>query len=204
MDARARIAAVILAGGRGERLGGVNKAEVMFGGERLIDRALRVASGCDPILVAVGPTAYVPPGGHAIPDLSTEYAGPLAGVAVAVAELAAGDAEWLLSLAVDTPFFPADFLARATARADGIDCVMGCFGAQDYPTNALWRLDAVRDLPEAVRVGTAPRSLKRLAATVRTTRLDYAELVADDPFLNANTREDLEKLALRLSPTNAP
>lgn len=204
MDAQARIAAVILAGGRGERLGGVNKAEVMFGGERLIDRALRVGSGCDPILVAVGPTSYVPPGGRTVPDLQTDYAGPLAGVAAAVDELAGGNAEWLLSLAVDTPFFPADFLARATARADGMDCVMGCFGTQAYPTNALWRLDAVRDLPEAVRVGTAPHSLKRLAATVRTARLDYAELVENDPFFNVNTPEDLEKLALRLSPRNAP
>jgi len=47
-----RIAAVILAGGRGERLGGVNKALIDFGGEALIDRALRVVAGCDPVLVA--------------------------------------------------------------------------------------------------------------------------------------------------------
>jgi molybdopterin-guanine dinucleotide biosynthesis protein A len=193
MDTRpARIAAVILAGGRGERLGGTNKAEIVFGGERLIDRALRVAAGCDPVLVAVGPTGYAPPSGRAIPDLPADYAGPLAGVAAAVDGLGAGDAGWLLSL-----------LARAAALALETDCVMGCFGAQDYPTNALWRLRALGTLPDAVRAGTAPRSLKRLAATLRTIRLDYAELVADDPFLNANTPQDLENLALRLPPTNA-
>lgn len=204
MDTRpARIAAVILAGGRGERLGGTNKAEIVFGGERLIDRALRVAAGCDPVLVAVGPTGYAPPSGRAIPDLPADYAGPLAGVAAAVDGLGAGDAGWLLSLAVDTPFFPGDFLARAAALALETDCVMGCFGAQDYPTNALWRLRALGTLPDAVRAGTAPRSLKRLAATLRTTRLDYAELSADDPFLNVNTPQDLKNLALRLRPTNA-
>ena len=199
MDSAApRIAAVILAGGRGERLGGVNKAEIVFGGERLIDRALRVVAECDPVLVAVGPTGYVPTRGRAIPDLATDYAGPLAGVAAAVEALANRKADWLLSLAVDTPFFPLNFLPRAQMLAPGADCVMGYFGAQDYPTNALWRIDAIRTLPDAVRATTAPHSLKRLATTLRTIRLDYAELVAEDPFLNANTPQDLENLALRL------
>jgi len=199
----ARIAAVILAGGRGERLGGINKAEIAFDGERLIDRSLRIVSGCDPILVAVGPTGYVPPSGHAIADLPTDYAGPLAGVAAAVNTLASTAADWLLSVAVDTPFIPADFLAQATAVADSADCVMGCFGRQDYPTNALWRLAPLRGLADAVRAGTAPHSLKRLAATLRTCRLDYAERLPNDPFLNANTPQDLENLALRLSRTIA-
>ena len=193
-----RIAAVVLAGGRGERLGGANKAEIVFDGERLIDRALRVVTRCDPVLIAVGPTGYVPPHGRAIPDLLTDYAGPLAGVAAAIDALPTEEATWLLSLAVDTPLFPPDFLGRAASLARDADCVLGSFGAQDYPTNALWRLEAVRALPDDVRAGTAPHSLKRLAATLRTVRLDYAELVADDPFLNANTPQDLENLALRL------
>ena len=197
-----RIAAVILAGGRGERLGGVNKALIDFGGEALIDRALRVVAGCDPVLVAVGPTGLVPPAGRPIADLPTDYAGPLAGMAAAVDALA-GEADWLLTLAVDTPFFPPDFLQRSVERADSTDCVMGCFGAQDYPTNALWRVDAIRSLPDRVRAGTAPHSLKRLAAGLRTERLDYSRTTDDDPFLNANTPEDLRNLALRLPATNA-
>src|SRR3569623_866894 len=102
-----RIAAVILAGGRGERLGGANKAEIVFDGERLIDRALRVAAGCDPMLIAVGPTGYIPPHGRAIPDLPTDYAGPLAGVAAAIDALRTEHAAWLLSLA-DDPFLIAN------------------------------------------------------------------------------------------------
>lgn len=204
MDASStRIAAVILAGGRAERLGGVNKAEIVFGGERLIDRAQRAVNGCDPVLVAVGPTDYEPPAGRPIPDLPGEYAGPLAGIAAAIDALPGASAEWLLSLAVDTPFFPLDFVARAMAITHDADCVMSCFELQDYPTNALWRLSAIRRLPDDVRAGTAPHSLKRLAATLRTTRLDYAELASNDPFLNANTPQDLKNLALRLRPTNA-
>jgi molybdopterin-guanine dinucleotide biosynthesis protein A len=198
------VAAVILAGGRGERLGGANKALIEFGGERLIDRALRAAASCSPVLVAVGPTGFVPDRGRPVVDLPADYAGPLAGLAAAVSALVGSEAQWLLSLAVDTPFFPADFLARAMALASRSDCVMGCFGPQDYPTNALWRLDAIRDLPDGVCAGTAPHSLRRLAASLRTMRLDYAESDAEDPFLNANTPEDLKNLALRLTSTNAP
>lgn len=204
MDTDTRIAAVILAGGRGERLGRVNKALLAFGGETLFDRARRALSSCSPVLAAVGATGFAPATVRAIPDLVAAYAGPLAGVAAAIDTLADDGAGWLLSLAVDTPFFPPDFLERALAFTPGADCVMAAFGAQDYPTNALWRLDAVRNLPDAVRAGTAPHSLKRLAESLRTARLDYAELVDDDPFLNANTPEDLENLTLRLPRTNAP
>jgi molybdopterin-guanine dinucleotide biosynthesis protein A len=102
-----------------------------------------------------------------------------------------------MSLAVDTPFFPHDFVARALPLAAGVDAVIGCFGAQDYPTNALWRLAALRDLPRALRDGTAPHSLKRLAASLKSVRLDYAAVTGDDPFLNANTPQDLAFLRNR-------
>lgn len=194
------VAAVILAGGKGERLGGVNKAMLEIGGERLIDKARRVVGGCDPVLVAVGGNDLAVDGLRAIADLPGDYAGPLAGVAAAVAALSNDPAQWLLSLAVDTPFFPLDFLTRARKPATDADVVLGCFGAQDYPTNALWRLAAIRPLPGSVLAGTAPHSLKRLAGSLRTARLDYATVLADDPFANANTPEDLDNLRLRAAP----
>src|SRR5690606_13300390 len=48
-------AAVILAGGRGERLGGMVKAELRVGGVRLLDRVLPIVAGCRPVVVAHGP-----------------------------------------------------------------------------------------------------------------------------------------------------
>jgi molybdopterin-guanine dinucleotide biosynthesis protein A len=197
------VAAVILAGGKAERLGGVNKALLDIGGRTLIERALDVAAECDPILVAVGAGDFLPPGGRGIPDLPTAYAGPLAGVAAAIEHLAVTSAQWLLSLAVDTPFFPTDFLARAAVLTPQSDCVMACYGAQDYPTNALWRLDALRGLPAGLRNGAAPHSLKRLANNLRTARLDYAALRRDDPFLNVNTPQDLTNLTLRAARIDA-
>lgn len=199
-----RIAAVILAGGKGERLGGVNKALLEIGGRSFIDRATGAARGCEPILVAVGRRSFdVPSGATAIPDLESDYAGPLAGVAAAVGHLRPATADALFSIAVDTPLFPADFLSRALPLLDDADVVIGAYGVQDYPTNALWRLDSIAELAEEVRSGTAPRSLKRLAERLRARRLDYAELVADDPFRNANTPEDLELLRRAETARNA-
>ena len=194
-----RIAAVILAGGRGERLGGVNKALIEIGGQKLIERAVEAIAGCDPILVAVGRRPFATAGLRQVIDLPGDYAGPLAGVAAAVEALRSDPPKLLLSLAVDTPFFPRDFLRRATSALIGASAVVGAFGAQDYPTNALWRFDAIRTLPTEVRAGTAQRSLKRLAAALSAARLDYLGVSADDPFANVNTPEELAILRDRIA-----
>ena len=190
-------AAVVLAGGRAERLGGVNKALLEIGGVRLINRSRQIVADCTPRFLAVGPTGFAADGFTAISDLVSAYGGPLAGVAAAVDALRQHDAVWLLSLAVDTPFFPDDFLRQAADASAAAEVVLAAYGAQDYPTNALWRLDAIRGLPDAVRAGTAPHSLKRLAASLRLRRLDYSQWSDDDPFANANTPEDLENLQRR-------
>jgi len=198
------IAAVVLAGGQGARLGGVNKALLAFGSGRLADRALAAVAGCAPVLLAVGAADYELAGPRHVRDLTTDYAGPVAGLAAAVAALAAEPPELLLSLAVDTPFFPHDFVARALPRLAGAPAVLAAYDGQLYPTNGLWRFGALADLPERLRAGTAPRSLKRLGATLGAAALDYAQWTAPDPFLNANTPEDLAALRARATPIRQP
>jgi molybdopterin-guanine dinucleotide biosynthesis protein A len=187
-----RIAAVVLAGGKGERLGGANKALLPIGTERFIDRAVAAIGGCDPRLLAVGRERFDAPDGLTqVLDLETGYGGPLAGVAAAVEHLAREPVDLLLSLAVDTPLFPRDFLARALPLLDAAPAVIASYGGQEYPTNGLWRLSHVSGLPAGLRAGTAPHSLKRVASQLGAARLDYTQLSDFDPFRNANTPEDL-------------
>jgi molybdopterin-guanine dinucleotide biosynthesis protein A len=198
-----KIAAAILAGGRGERLGGVNKAMIELGERTLLDHAMASVEGCDPIVLSTGANSFPDDVGVAperrIADLESGYGGPLAGVAAAVDVLARiGAPDLLLTLAVDTPFFPRDFAERAYPMSDGVDVVVAAFREQDYPTNCLWRFGALGTLPAAVREGTAPHSLKRLIASCRVAHLDYARFAAVDPFANANTRDELEALRARL------
>jgi molybdopterin-guanine dinucleotide biosynthesis protein A len=194
-----RVAAVILAGGKGERMGGVNKALIEIGGVTLLDRALAVTAGCERRLLAVGPAHWDPRRDiECVVDLPTDYAGPLAGVASAVAQIASEPPDVLFSLAVDSPLFPTDFLDRALPLLIDAPAVLASHGAQDYPTNALWRFEDIATLADEVRSGTSPRSLKRLAEGLGATRLDYSEITPADPFLNANTPEDLAFLREQL------
>jgi molybdopterin-guanine dinucleotide biosynthesis protein A len=192
-----RIAAVILAGGKGERLGGVNKALLDIGGRSLLERALTAVAPSVPIVLATGRLDFAAPGTLSVPDLDTPVGGPLAGLAAAVARLRDAPPDWLLSLAVDTPFFPADFTARALATAPAAPALVAAYGGQLYPTNTLWRFDAVADLPERLRAGAAPPSLMRFGTALGWVPLDYAATTPDNPFLNANTPEELALLRRR-------
>jgi molybdopterin-guanine dinucleotide biosynthesis protein A len=197
-----KLAAVILAGGRGERMGGANKALLKFGGRRMIDIALEAVSGCDSVVLSAGdrvfPAEIGIPAENVVSDIHSTYGGPLAGVAAAVEHLSRGPSpEMLLTLAVDTPHFPADFVGRAQGLIADADLVVGAYEGQDYPTNALWRFGALQGLPGRIRQGTAPHSLKRLIMEHRAHRIDYSALTTSDPFANANTPEELAELRAR-------
>lgn len=201
----ANVAAVILAGGKGERLGGAVKASISIGGVPLIARVTQ-ALGTDvsPLLVAHGrhdPAAMGLTARHIpIPDLPAGYGGPLAGLAAAVDWCARQSRvpDYLVSAAVDTPFFPADFLARALAAIQpDRPGVVARYRSQDYPTDSLWRLASILGLPGQVRAGTAPRSLWRYAASIGAVPLDWPEDPAGDPFASLNTSDDLAALEAR-------
>ena len=187
------IAAVILTGGRGERLGGVVKAELRVGGVRLLDRVMARVSGCDPIVVAHGPhdpaAMALPRGALPVADLPADYAGPLAGFAAAVAALP--QAELLLCTAVDAPFLPVDYVERLVAGLGEAPAAVASCDSQPYPTNSIWRLARFRDLPARVLAGTAPRSLKSLAASMGGVSVAWPMTADGDPFANINTPSDL-------------
>jgi molybdopterin-guanine dinucleotide biosynthesis protein A len=197
------IAGLILAGGRGERLGGAIKSELVVGGMRLLERVAARLENCAPLLVAHGRTEpavlRLPAGMIAVPDLDGDYAGPLAGVAGAIAYLStlASPPELLVGVAVDTPLLPADFVERLIAGLGDGPAAIASYGGQPYPTNSIWRVARFRDLPEWVAGGTAPRSLKSLCAAAGGINVEWPVSAAGDPFANVNTPEDLAELQRR-------
>ncbi|MDB5538414.1 MAG: MobA [Devosia sp.] len=202
-------AALILAGGRGERLGGAIKSELVVGGVRLLDRVAAAVDGCAPVLVAHGridpallrlSRTMIP-----VPDLDGDYAGPLAGLAGAMAYLGtlAQPPELLVSAAVDTPFLPRDFVERLRAGLDKAAAATSSFAGQPYPTNAIWRVARFFDLPDRLAAGEAPRSLKSLAAAAGGVTVEWPITAAGDPFANVNTPEDLAEMERRAAPGRA-
>ncbi|QBE47933.1 molybdenum cofactor guanylyltransferase [Leucobacter triazinivorans] len=92
------IDAVVLAGGRGRRMGGRDKAVLRLGGERLVDRAVAAARGAGARrIVVVGP-AHAGTGGVVIVREDPPFTGPLAALAAALPHVRA---EWMLLLSCD-------------------------------------------------------------------------------------------------------
>jgi molybdopterin-guanine dinucleotide biosynthesis protein A len=200
-----KIAAVILAGGEARRLGGAVKANIEIGGMRLLERVAGVLADAETILVAHGrldPALLALPAGMVpIADPAGALRGPAAGLAAAAAWVAARreTPELIVSAAVDTPFLPANFLARLRgAMSADIEAAIAGYGDEIYWTNALWRRTALARLlaPGIGRTASAG-GIKAFARGVRMIVVRWPETAAGDPFANVNTPLDLAELARR-------
>ncbi|MET3925591.1 molybdenum cofactor guanylyltransferase [Devosia sp. 2618] len=193
--------AVIIAGGKGERLGGVRKADLRIGGRRLLDRVIEsLGAVAAPLMLSTGPTLSISSDCVSVADLNADVGGPLAGLAAAVAHLdREGVSKGLLvSVAVDTPFLPRDFVAQMKDRLGDSAAAFAAWEDDFYPPNAIWRIEALTDLPERVRRGKAPNSLKALQVGLFARRIDWTEAGGENPFRNINTIADLLSLGKTL------
>ncbi|NGP19144.1 molybdenum cofactor guanylyltransferase [Devosia aurantiaca] len=184
--------AVVLAGGQGSRLGDVRKAELRLGGQRLLDRVVTRLTG--EILVSAGRGPQYA-GYTCVPDLPGLVGGPLAGLAAAVLHLrgTAKPGDTLVSVPVDTPFLPADFVLKLAAGVTSESAAYAAWGEEIYPTNAAYRFGAISDLPErADSLGSPKRLLSALDAKAVRWEINH------NPFANLNTLADLVSLARRV------
>ena len=99
-------AAIILTGGKGERLGGVDKAELSYRDATLLDHVLSVVDDAAQKVV-VGPEKDLPGVVWARED--PPGGGPLAGLAAGLAKVTE---DWVAVLAVDQPGLTKDTIAR--------------------------------------------------------------------------------------------
>ena len=117
----AEIAAVILAGGRGMRMGGVDKGWVPYRGRPLVEWVLdALAPQVEEIVISANRTLdrYAATGFRVLPDTLPDFPGPLAGV---LAAMRAVSTPWLLVVPCDTPCLPDDLAARLLAGARDAD-----------------------------------------------------------------------------------
>lgn len=190
----ADLAVVILAGGEGSRIGG-GKPLKRLAGERLIDRALRIAGRwSDLIAIAVREPAQVRPVNATLIADEPHVGGPLAGLAAALRFGAESDRAFVLTIPADTPFLPKDLADRLRSAIGEGECALACSGGQIHPACGLWRASALNLL--ATYLAGERRSLKGFAALVGFREVEWKSDPLD-PFFNINTPDDLAEAETR-------
>ena len=109
------VTGLILAGGQGRRMGGVDKGLQNFRGKRLVDHVYeRLAPQVGGIVINANQNhdAYKTFGVRVVSDAIGNFAGPLAGLQ---AGLSVSRRPYLVSVPCDTPFLPEDLVARLYA-----------------------------------------------------------------------------------------
>ncbi len=189
-----RLHALILGGGQGSRLGGVRKAELRLGGTRLLDRVTaRLDLATRPLLLADGGFGRnLPPEMVSLIDPQAPPA-PWPGFAPASPFSPMHRTTRCSSPSPSTPP-PPRRLCRASPRplADGARASHAAFGPAPYPTNAAYRLGALRAAIGTIPADAGPRAL---LSALDAVAVDWAGLVEEDPFRSLNTLEDLIALA---------
>ena len=154
----------ILAGGRGERLGGAEKGLLRIGGRTLIERQLALAGGMrEVLLVTPRPAPYADLPVRLVTDERVGR-GPGAGLAAA---LAAARTPWVLVLGCDMPFVTPEVLGLlVAAREEGRELIRFQGGGRPHPLPALVRASLAPVLAARVEAEGAPGllSLSRSAA----------------------------------------
>ena len=187
-----RVTGLVLAGGEGRRMGGVDKGLQPFRGRPMVAHVVeRLAPQVDELLINANrnPEAYARFGHRVIADEIPGFAGPLAGFERGLAH-AAGDL--VATVPCDSPFLPADLVARLRERleAAGAELAVARTGAQPHPVFCLMRRTVLPSLQAFLAAGE--RKIDRWYS-----RLAVEEVAFDDEadaFLNINTREELGNL----------
>lgn len=201
------ITGLILAGGRGSRMGGVDKGLQNFRGMPLaVHTLLRLQPQVGGVMINANRnlSAYESFGVPVWPDGLADYAGPLAGF---LAGLERCETPWLLTVPCDTPLFPADLASRlaAAATAQGADIAMaaapepeddGSTRVRTQPVFCLLRTGLLESLVAFTAAGG--RKIDRWTAQHKTVIVPF-DATGDDPraFFNANTLADLHSLETR-------
>ena len=113
---------IILAGGKAKRMGGINKAFIEVGGERLIDRTMRIYRALfgEVIISTNSPLEYLGFDARIVTDIYKEK-GPLGGIH---AGLLHATCEHAFVSACDMPYLSEEFIRHMIAQAGGYDLVV--------------------------------------------------------------------------------
>jgi molybdopterin-guanine dinucleotide biosynthesis protein A len=200
------ITGLILAGGRGSRMGGVDKGLQNFNGMPLALHTLtrlQMGGGVGPLMINANRnlSAYESFGASVWPDGLADYAGPLAGFLTGLERC---ETPFLVTVPCDTPLLPLDLVPRLAAALEAADADIAMASAPEVdqegqvqmrsqPVFCLLRVDLLESLVKFTAEGG--RKIDAWTALHKTVLVPF-NLPDDDPqaFCNANTLSELRQL----------
>jgi molybdopterin-guanine dinucleotide biosynthesis protein A len=189
------ITGLVLAGGRGSRMGGVDKGLQTYRGMPLAMHALlRLGPQVGELMVNANRNlgAYESLGAPVWPDALPDYPGPLAGF---LAGLERSMTPFLATVPCDSPHFPEDLVARLAAGLEADDAELAMAGTREdgelrlQPVFCLMRTSVMESLVRFTTSGR--RKIDAWTATLRTVTVPFDDARA---FANANTVDELRQL----------
>ncbi|MEO8804712.1 MAG: molybdenum cofactor guanylyltransferase MobA [Burkholderiaceae bacterium] len=189
------ITGLILAGGRGSRMGGVDKGLQNHQGSTLAMHALlRLGPQVGAMMINANRNlaAYESMGVPVWPDALPDYAGPLAGF---LAGLEHCETPYMVTVPCDSPLFPLDLVERLAQALDAQDAEIAMAATREgdslqvQPVFCLMKTSLMESLIRFTQGGQ--RKIDRWTAQHRCV-----EVAFDDPlaFANANTPAELQQL----------
>lgn len=192
MSGSRRISAVILAGGQGRRMGGVDKGLVPLRGRPMVEWVLeRLRPQVAEVLINANQNLdrYRAIGVPVFSDDIGGFAGPLAGLH---AGLGHASHPLVVTAPCDSPFLPEDLVARLAdaLEAQGADLAVAHTFEQAHPVFCLCRREVLPHLEAFLSAGG--RKIDRWYETLRVVAVQFDD--EEDAFRNINTREELGEL----------
>jgi molybdopterin-guanine dinucleotide biosynthesis protein A len=183
------VSGIILAGGQGRRMGGVDIGLQPLRGKPMVEWVLeRLAPQVDEIVINANQNvaSYEKFGRRVVRDDIGGFAGPLAGLH---AGLKAVKHPLAVTVPCDSPFLPLDLVLRLGSSLQQHDLAVAKTGAQAHPVFALVRREVLGSL-EAFLAGGG-RKIDAWYAALKFVEVPFDDEA--DAFRNINTREELER-----------
>jgi len=198
------VAGVVLAGGLARRMGGGDKTLKPIGGRPMLAMVIeRLAPQVSALAInAIGdPARFAAFDLPVIADTIAGFAGPLAGILAGMVWARANHpgCRYLASVAGDTPFFPADLVAKLAAGCGEAEDTIALAASANgvHPVFGLWPVALADNLEDFLTKGDTRKILaftdRYVQLNVPFDHIDLADGEALDPFFNINAPEDVAR-----------
>ncbi|HEU4352343.1 MAG TPA: molybdenum cofactor guanylyltransferase MobA [Burkholderiales bacterium] len=183
------VSGIVLAGGQGRRMGGVDKGLQLLRGRPMIEWVLeRLSPQVSQVIVNANQNLerYEKYGYRVVRDEIGGFAGPLAGLH---AGLKAAAHPLVVTVPCDSPFLPPDLVSRFKSALEANHIAVAKTGDQPHPVFALMKRD-VRESLEAF-LAQGGRKIDAWYAALKVVEVPFDDEA--DAFRNINTLEELRR-----------